>query len=188
LIEKYNIPTIFVSQKLILQTNYTKHELVVYGNEFDKFAFIVLPGFRAGVIPNYRLIQTNENNIFIELNKLNENCIDGIKESIKNKISIEHYLENFTKPQKKYKKKNNVRLIIESDSEEIPQNIENNINSTNKQNKLIIEQTTPSVSSEEFILQPKKKSKKHVEIKGNKNKTAKNKNKHINVIPSENNI
>jgi hypothetical protein len=187
LIEKYNIPTIFVSQKLILQTNYTKHEFIAYGTETEAFAFIVLPGFRAGVIPNYRLIQTNENNIFIELNKLNENCIDEITNCIKNKISIEDYLQNFSKPQKKYKKKNNVRLIIESDSEETQQNTEKKTN-IKKPNKLIIEQTSPSVSSEEYILQPKHKSKKQVEIKGKKNKTAKNKKNPKTIVNIENNI
>ena len=110
-------------------------------------------------MPGYRLILSDKNEVFISLDKLNEDCVERIRHAITNKISIEEYLNNFTKHiTTKYEKKKPARLIIESDSQEVkPQ----------KKKKLIIEDTTP-VSPEEYILKPKKKqSRKNINIKGN---------------------
>ena len=166
LITKYKIPTIFICQKWILQTKYEKQEFVGYGNEDDKFAFVLIPGFRPENVPSYKLIQSNEKEVFIKLDKLNGECLDRIREAITNKISIGDYLKTFTKPIKtNYEKKKPQKLIIESDIENIK---------PEKKKKIIIEETSP-VSSEEFIMQPKKKqTRKKLEIKGTKNKTAKN--------------
>jgi hypothetical protein len=176
LITKYKIPTIFICQKWILQTKYEKHEFVGYGNEDDKFAFIVIPGFRPENVPGYKLIQSATKDIFISLEKVSDNCIEQIKESIRNAPSINDYLQNFTKPlTTDYEKKKPTRLVIESDSEEIKPEKEKE-KEKEKKRKLIIEDTTP-ISSEEFILLPnKKKSRKRVLVRNNKNKTA-NKNK-----------
>ena len=180
LITKYKIPTIFICQKWILQTKYEKHEFVGYGNEDDKFAFIVIPGFRPENVPGYKLIQSATKDIFISLEKVSDNCIEQIKESIRNTPSINDYLHNFTKPlTTDYEKKKPTRLVIESDSEEIKSAKEiEKVKEKEKKRKLIIEDTTP-ISSEEFILLPnKKKSRKRVLVRDNKNKTArKNKNK-----------
>ena len=159
LVTKYKIPTVFICQNYILQTKYEKHEFIGYGNEEDKFAFVVIPGFRPENVPGYRLILSDKNEVFISLDKLNEDCVERIRHAITNKISIEEYLNNFTKHiTTKYEKKKPARLIIESDSQEVkPQ----------KKKKLIIEDTTP-VSPEEYILKPKKKqSRKNINIKGN---------------------
>ena len=171
LVTKYKIPTIFICQKWILQTKYEKHEFVGYGNKDDKFAFVVIPGFRPENVPGYKLIQSDNKDIFISLEKINEECSERIKESIQNAPSIDDYLKNFTKPlTTDYEKKKPTRLVIESDSE---QNKPEKEIVVAKKKKLVIEETTP-VSSEEFILLPnKKKSRKNVLLKGNNNKTAK---------------
>ena len=163
LVNKYKIPTVFICQKFILQTKYTKHEFVGYGNDEDKFVFIVVPGFRPENIPNYKLIQSNGGDIFISLNKLNENCVDRIQKAIHDKISIEEYLENFVKPNTTtYKKKKPVGLIMESDSEEKEKR--------KPKKKFIIEETTP-ISPEEALPKPQKKqTKKNVALKGNQTK------------------
>ena len=175
LVQKYKIPTVFISQKFILQTKYTKHEFVGYGNENDKFAFIVIPGYRPENIPKFKLIESNDRDIFISLNKLNEECVDKIKTEIINKESVEEYIEKFQKPiSTTYEKKKPTRLQIESDSQE-------NTNIVKKKT-LLIEENTPS--PEEFILkqnkkqtyrkQPnKKQTNKKVILKTNK-KTKKN--------------
>lgn len=153
-------------QKFILQTNYDKHEFVGYGDKNDKFVFIILPGLRAENVPNFKIINSDKGDIFISLNKLNEECVKSIEESINNKISIESYLENFVMPKKTtYNKKKPQRLIIEEEKDE--KEIKP------KKKKIIVEETTP-VSPEEFVL-AKKKSTKKIAIKGEaKNKTKKN--------------
>jgi len=164
LVTKYDIPTIFICQTYILQTNYEKHQFIGYGDDNDKFAFIVVPGLRNENVPGYKLIQSDKGDIFISLDKLSEECLEKVNESINDKISIEDYLDKFTKPlTTKYEKKKPERLVIESDSDKIR---------PVKKKKLIIEETTP-VSPEEFILKPlrktRKSKKKQLKLKGEKN-------------------
>jgi len=166
LVIKYEIPTIFVSQSYILQTKYEKHEFIAYGNENDKFAFLVIPGLRPENIPGFRLIQTNEGEVFISLDKLNDNCVERITGAVADVISIENYLKQFTKPTKtKYEKKKPKRLIIESDSEE-------NVEEMKKPEKNIVKEDV-EISPEEFVIKTVKKSRKKLEIKGNKPATRK---------------
>ena len=157
LVTKHKIPTIFICQKLILQTKYEKHEFVGYGDENDKFVFIIIPGFRAEIVPSYKLVQTDEGDIFISLDKLNEDCVERIRETIHNKVTIETYLDHFTKPVKTYEKKKSDRLIIESDSDEEVK--PKTVKPKKIKKPLIIEEPI----SEEFILNP---SKKKVILKG----------------------
>ena len=169
LVTKYKIPTIFVSQKWILQTKYEKHEFVAYGDESDKFAFVFIPGFRPENVPGYKLIQSNNGDIFISLDKLDGDCSEVIRDAIKNKITISVYLNNFVKPlTTNYEKKKPPKLVIESETDE---------NKEEKKKKIIIEETTP-VSEEELIIEPKKKrqSKKKLNVRGN-NRTKKNEKK-----------
>ena len=116
LVTKYEIPTIFICQKWILQTKYEKHEMVGYGNKEDKFAFILLPGFGPEKIPKYKLIKSNDGEVFISLDKLNGECLDRIYNLFDDVMVIENYLKHFTKPKKtNYEKKQPRKLIIESD-------------------------------------------------------------------------
>jgi hypothetical protein len=166
LVNRFKIPTIFICQKFILQTNYDKHEFVGYGDKNDKFVFIILPGLRAENVPNFKIINSDKGDIFISLDKLNKDCLKNVEESIDNNISIEGYLENFVMPKKTtYNKKKPQRLIIEEEKDE--KEIKP------KKKKIIVEETTP-VSPEEFVL-VKKKSTKKIAIKGEtKNKTKRN--------------
>jgi hypothetical protein len=171
LVTKYEIPTIFVCQTFILQTKYENHEFVGYGDEYDKFAFIVIPGFRPENVPGYRLIHTNNGDVFISLDELETDCVERVREAVKNKLSIEEYLEKFTKPiTTTYKKKKPERLIIESDSD---------VEKPKKKTKIFNEKT--STVSEEYVLPPKnmkrKTKRKEVKLKGNikKNNTKKRK-------------
>jgi hypothetical protein len=166
LINKYNIPTIFISQTFILQTKYTKHEFACYGNEDDKFAFILLPGLRAENVPSYKLIQSNEGEIFISLHNLNEECLDKIRESINNKITVEDYLNDFVKPLKTNYEKKKPKHLIETENKKEKKGV-------NKLKKKLVIDENP-ISSEEFIMEPVKQTKKRVALKGNKTrKTAK---------------
>jgi hypothetical protein len=171
LVNRYNIPTIFISQTFILQTKYTKHEFVAYGDAGDKFAFILIPGLRSENIPSYKLIQSNEGDVFISLEKMNDDGMDKIREAINQKKSIEEYLEHFVKPLKTNYEKKKPKLIQSDELDKERKNKETKGFKTKQ--KLIIEETSP-VTSEEFILEPSnKKTRKTVALKGNK-KTRKN--------------
>jgi len=169
LVTKYEIPTIFICNKWILQTKYEKHEFVGYGNIDDSFAFILIPGLRPENVPNYKLIHSETDEIFISLDKLNGECVERIKEAIDNKVTIEEYLENFTKPlTTKYEAKKPKRLIanFDSDSEDIKQE---------RKKKLIVNEM--SSSSQDLEIKIKKKHTKKAAVKVDKTKTKKNQKK-----------
>jgi hypothetical protein len=165
LVQKYKIPTIFISQKFILQTKYEKHAFVGYGNRNDDFAFILIPGFRPETVPVFRLVQSVKGDAFISLNKLDSGCVDKIYEAIDNKISVDEYLEGFKKTTKTtYKKKKPMGLIIESDSDS-----EKNVNT--KKREIIIEENSPATP--EKVVKKKKAQTKRAKSIG-KTQTKKN--------------
>ena len=170
LIEKYDIPTIFISSKDILQTNNTKDLFVAYGEPEDSFAFIIIPTLKSQNIPGFKFIESADGNVFIPLNNISSLCNDKIKESIENKITIENYLQKFTKmvkasikkPSKKPSKK---PLIIEEDIED------RNEEDINPKKSLIIEEEV-AIEKEPVVLKKKtrKNRGKKVEEKRKKNK------------------
>ena len=171
LVTKYEIPTIFVCQKYLLQTKYEKHQFLGYGDKKDKFGFIVVPGLRPENVPGYKLIKSDKGDVFISLGELNKDCLENVEKSIDDEVSIEEYLDKFTKPlTTNYEKKKPERLVIESDSDKVK---------PEKKRKLIIEETTP-VSSEEYLLKPvgkkRQSKKKQIKLKG-KNDQKKNNTK-----------
>jgi hypothetical protein len=155
LVNKHKIPTIFICQKCILQTNYEKQEFVGYGDKDDKFAFIIIPGFRHEHVPKFRLVKSDKGEVFISLDKLNKECVERIKDAIDNKITIEEYLEDFKIIKKTlYEKKK--CLLVDSDTEK---------ELKPKKKNIIYEKTSP-VSQEIPATPPKKKQTKKVVIKG----------------------
>ena len=172
LVQKYKIPTIFISQSCILQTNYEKSAFLGYGDNEDNFAFIILPGFSDKNIPNYKIVQSDKGEIFIPLRDIN--CIEKINEIIYNKISVEEYLEDFTKNSKTIyhkktkckeleeplpNKKESRKIIIENDEIIQPQpqpesNRDDNI-------ETIIEDDFVKQSSEKTMLKKGTKEKKN---------------------------
>jgi len=161
LVNRFKIPTIFICQKFILQTKYEKHLFVGYGDENDKFAFVVLPGFRPENVPNFKIIKTDKGDVFISLKEINEECIENIEEAIRNKIDIEDYLQNFILPPKtNYVKKKPLLIMSDSEEKEVKP----------KKSKIIIEETS-KVSVDIPIINNVKKSRK-IKIKGDpKNKS-----------------
>ena len=162
LVSKYKIPTIFISQKWILQTKYEKHEFVGYGDMGDKFTFIVIPALRTEIVPGYKLIQTNTGDTEISLDKLNDDCVERIREAINTKVSVAAYLKTFKKPSAAvYKKK--TAFAIEADLPE-------------KKPKIIVEEEpVADISPEEVFALPKKKRtrRKIAVVRTANNRTAK---------------
>jgi len=125
LVQKYEIPTIFISQKYILQTKYESNYFIGYGNEDDLFVFIIIPGFRPEVVPNLKFVETNTGDIFISLDKLNEPYQREIINQFSNTISIEEYLRGFIKPKKTHHQRKiplllqkKRKVIIDDDTDE----------------------------------------------------------------------
>jgi hypothetical protein len=176
LVNRFKIPTIFICHKFILQTKYQNHEFVGYGDFNDEFAFVILPGFRAENIPNFKIIQSDKGDVFISLNVIIEECLINIQNAIRNKISIQEYLDEFFMPPKTTYKKKNPLLIEEIDIEK-PKDIKKpkKIEEQNKiEEEKKIEKPEPD-SPEEFIMQPTNKKSRKVYInKGEtKNKSRK---------------
>ena len=167
LVVKYKIPTIFISQKTILQTNHEKSEFLGYGNRDDDFSFIILPAFRAENIPGYKIIISDQADIFIPLNKLNDEYVDRVHSAIENQITIENYLKEFIKSKKTtYSKKIPVKpikpILIDSDSEDTPKAKQK----VQRKKKIIVEEDIPSI--------PKKQASKKINAKEKKSVTKKN--------------
>ena len=167
LVSKYKIPTIFISQKWILQTKYEKHEFVGYGDVGDKFTFIVIPAFRPEIVPGYRLIQTNTGDTEISLDKLNDDCVERIRTAINTKVSVAAYLKSFKKPTTTvYKKK--IPFAIEAEQPE---------DRPVRKTKVIVEEKAVLISPEEVFELPKKKRtrRKIAVARSGRSKTAKTK-------------
>ena len=184
LVVKYQIPTIFISQKTILQTKYEKHEFLGYGSRDDDFAFIVVPGFRPENIPSYKLILSNEGDAFISLNKLNNVCLERIYSAIENPVTINEYLQFFEKPKAtvyiKKKPSKPILILSESDNEE---EVVKPKPKVQRKKKIIIEEETPPTNLE--MVAPNKQTKKTAKnIKPKKDGTKKNIKKGITIIES----
>jgi len=119
LLNKYQIPSFFISQQFLFQTNYTKHAFLCFGESTDtSFVFIVIPGLKPQHIPGYKYIENENKNAFISLDIFNDTKGEEmIQEAFRAKINIEDYLNHFVKPTTtKYVKKRPL-LILETDDE-----------------------------------------------------------------------
>ena len=105
MLEKYEIPSMLISSKTLLETKHTKNVFVIYGNEKSDFLFIISPGLRAENIPKYKIVQSPEKRIVFPISITK--CEDVLREAVREKISIEGYLSGYKKEKTtKYKLKN----------------------------------------------------------------------------------
>ena len=118
LVNKYKIPTFFISTKKLLQTNYEKNIFLGYGNENDKFCFILVPALKPESVPIFKLITNDKNDIFISLKEIKQNCSNELQFAFDNKINIQNYIKDFVKIEKPKKIKGiplNSKIEIEGD-------------------------------------------------------------------------
>ena len=96
LVNKFEIPTIFISQMPILEASYESSGFIAYGEEENKFVFIVIPVLKDETEPGFKIIEDEEKSIFISLDKLinTENTRNILFDD---KITIKSYLVTFTK-------------------------------------------------------------------------------------------
>jgi hypothetical protein len=109
LVNKFKIPTFFISTKKLLQTNYEKNIFLGYGNENDMFCFIIVPALGPEQVPSYKLVTSDKNDVFISIQDIKQNCEGEIKNAFDKEITIENYLKQFIKISKP--KKVNVRTL-----------------------------------------------------------------------------
>jgi hypothetical protein len=166
LVEKYEIPTAFISSKFLMHANYDNRCHIAYGNKRDDFCFIIVPGLRPENVPSYKIIETEKGDVFIPLREINDDtCSQSIEKAFEEKMDIENYLKTFKKPTLTQYKKKQPKFIIEgdddSDEEEKPKP------KPKKKPKVIIEDTSPV---ENIALEMPKKTRKQkvVTIKGKK--------------------
>jgi len=158
LVEKYKIPTIFISQKYILQTNYERHAFVCYGDQDASFIFILIPGLKNEIAPLLKVILNEKNDFVIPLDSLKYG--DVIKEAFENKKSISTYLNDFTKkPTTKYVKKKPILRLQEDTNEKAaaePRIAEENALEEQKVEEQKVEQNEEK-KPETIIPKPKKR-------------------------------
>ena len=118
LVIKYNIPTIFISQNTILETNNTRNSFIGHNIEpgAANFIFILIPAIRAENIPNYKIILhgDEEKSPLFSLDEVKEECL---KESLKSPITIDDFLTNFKKPSNSNYVKKKALTIIEEEED-----------------------------------------------------------------------
>ena len=112
IMERYNIPSIFISGLFLSETNYTTNIFTIHkedqslengepnplvsGMRGQDYVFIVCPGKKSEVIPKYKLIKSPDNNISIPLSVIkNSKCNLMIQRSFEESVTIERYLDNY---------------------------------------------------------------------------------------------
>jgi hypothetical protein len=105
MLEKYEIPSMIISSKTLLETNHKKNVFVINGNDRSDFMFIISPALRAENIPKYKIVQSPEKKITFPISVTK--CEDNLREAVREKITITDYLSSYKKDKTtKYKLKN----------------------------------------------------------------------------------
>ena len=105
MLEKYDIPSILISSKTLLETKHKTNVFVINGNERSDFIFIISPALRAENIPKYKLVQSPEKKILFPISITK--CEDVLRQAVREKTSIEDYLKGYKREKTtKYKLKN----------------------------------------------------------------------------------
>jgi hypothetical protein len=140
LVEKHKIPMIILSQKLLFNK---KHVVTLFGNETDKFIFLITTPSRSDHVINFQILYngTNENgseNITLPLDIIS--CPNKSREilfTIENKKSIAEFIDVYTPIKKtKYLKKVTEQLELREDEEEAPIALKKPRKLKTKKNKL----------------------------------------------------
>ena len=124
LLQKYRVSCFFISSQYLFQTNYKKHIFLVYSEDREnimeeKFVFFMIPGLKPQNIPGYKYIENEEGEAFISIESFRnqEKYIEMIQHAYSDKVGIEDFLRDFSKPTTtKYTKKKPL-IIEESDDE-----------------------------------------------------------------------
>ena len=123
MMQKYKIPSILISSKEIMQTNYTNTAFVLYNDETNMtptpsemcFIFTTTNRFKI-VVPKYKLIQNETGEIFINPSPT---CQEKVQEALRKTIKLEDYLSRFSGVELNKLKKKKIKLVIEEGEGEV---------------------------------------------------------------------
>ena len=166
LVNKFEIPTIFISQTPILESSYESTGFIAYGEEENKFVFIIIPVLKAETEPGFKIIEDEEKSIFISLDKLT-NTENRRNIIFDDKITIKSYLVTFTKNIRPpavvevVKPKKKMLIVDEEEDEEAIKNPN-------------IVEAVRQLPEIEFVEKPKTKKVKIVAVDKKRNQTTKN--------------
>ena len=110
LLAKYNIQSIFISSYRIPESRFNDFHFTCYVEEpktNDKFVFILVPAIRENIDLTYRVVVNSENNMLIDIDMLaEEECKGVLKDAIENVITVEEFMDAFSRDKKtKYKQR-----------------------------------------------------------------------------------
>jgi len=106
LLVKYEIPSIFISSKVIPETRFKNKEFVCYLDDKhdDRFAFIVIPAMykrQEMKNPEYKLIVDEQKQIKISLRALKQGeCLRNIDEAVNRVYSVKNYIDEIFEKRK----------------------------------------------------------------------------------------
>jgi len=134
LLDKYQIPSIFISANNLLETGYNEKIFVCYAEEEIKdFVFIMCSAVKQETPSIYKVIQYNDL-IMIKFEDLKD-CSESLGNALSNKIQIEHFINVFKpelttvyKPKQKGHRVNPADLsfqIVDSDIKEDSNDVSN---------------------------------------------------------------
>jgi hypothetical protein len=117
LVEKYKIPIIILSQKILFNK---KHVVTLYGEETNLFIFLITTPSRNDHVINFQILTSEEDNIKLPIDIIS--CPTKKREilfTVENKKTIKEYLDVYTPRNKtKYIKKITEKLDLLDDEEE----------------------------------------------------------------------
>jgi len=94
LLDKYQVPSIFISPTNLLETGFNEKIFVCYAEEEVKnFVFIICSAIKQETPSIYKVVE-HDNSILIKVDELKE-CIDEVGNALTNKIEIEHFINVF---------------------------------------------------------------------------------------------
>ena len=122
ILQKYKIPSFFISTKPICQNKYTNNAYLIYGETNDNFCFIITsPLTRGEKTTTYKLVQNDQRKIFIEKSVLRGEGLDRVDTALDNAQTMSEFLTIFNKKEYSLKNKGTekpkVKLVIEEDSD-----------------------------------------------------------------------
>lgn len=135
LLDKYQVPSIFISANNLMETGYNEKIFICYAEEEIKdFVFILCSAVKQETPTIYKVIQYNDK-IMIKVDDLHD-CVEELGNAFTNKIEIEHFINVFKpelttvyKPKQKGHRVNPADLsfqVVDSDNKEESPVLSNN--------------------------------------------------------------
>ena len=118
IVSKFKIPSIIISQKTLLETNYNEHIMTLYGEPTDSFIFIATSAIRSVYRNHYQILYRDDpDNIRFSIDII-KSCEynDLFLKSIEEKMTLLEFLDSYIiKTKTKYIKKSKKKIVLQND-------------------------------------------------------------------------